>query len=162
MASDRILLEGIEIPAALGVSAAERRMRRPVTLDLEIERDLTAAGRSDRIGDTLHYGRVFEVVEDVAANREHKLVEALAAGISIPSSRIRSDCNRIRLTADGKIRTCLFSLREHDLLAALRSGEDDAQIEARLRAAVATKERKHHITDGLFVKPERTLSQIGG
>ncbi len=73
-----------------------------------------------------------------------------------------ADCNRIRLTADGKIRTCLFSLREHDLLAALRSGEDDAQIAARLRAAVATKELKHHITDGLFVKPERTMSQIGG
>ncbi len=73
-----------------------------------------------------------------------------------------ADCNRIRLTADGKIRTCLFSLREHDLLAALRSGEDDAQVAARLRAAVATKELKHHITDGLFVKPERTMSQIGG
>ncbi len=73
-----------------------------------------------------------------------------------------ADCNRIRLTADGKIRTCLFSLREHDLLEGLRAGEDDAQIEERLRAAVATKERKHHITDGLFVKPERTMSQIGG
>ncbi len=82
MAGDRILLEGIEIPAALGVSAAERRMRRPVTLDVEIERDLRRAGRSDRIGDTLHYGRVFEVIEDVAANREHKLVEALAERIA--------------------------------------------------------------------------------
>jgi cyclic pyranopterin phosphate synthase len=73
-----------------------------------------------------------------------------------------AECNRIRLTADGKIRTCLFSLREHDLLAALRSGEDDAQVSDRLRAAVKTKELKHHITDGLFVKPERTMSQIGG
>ncbi len=72
------------------------------------------------------------------------------------------DCNRIRLTADGKIRTCLFSLREHDLLAALRGGEDDTQIADRLRAAVGTKELKHHITDGLFVKPKRTMSQIGG
>ncbi len=73
-----------------------------------------------------------------------------------------ADCNRIRLTADGKLRTCLFSLREHDLLEGLRAGEDDAQIEERLRAAVATKERKHHITDGLFVKPDRTMSAIGG
>lgn len=80
--SDRILLEGIEIPAALGVSAAERRMRRPVTLDIEIERDLRRAGASDRIGDTFHYGRIFEVIEDVAANREHKLVEALAERIA--------------------------------------------------------------------------------
>ena len=73
-----------------------------------------------------------------------------------------ADCNRIRLTADGKIRTCLFSLREHDLLAVLRGGEGDAEIAERLRAAVHTKELKHHITDGLFVKPERTMSQIGG
>lgn len=79
---DRILLEGIEIPAALGVSAAERRMRRPVTLDIEIERDLRRAGASDRIADTFHYGRIFEVIEAVAANREHKLVEALAERIA--------------------------------------------------------------------------------
>ena len=73
-----------------------------------------------------------------------------------------SSCNRIRLTADGKLRTCLFSLREHDLLAGLRSGESDAEIARRLRAGVATKELKHHITDGLFEKPVRTMSQIGG
>lgn len=75
---DVILLEAIQIPAALGVTAAERRMRRPVLLDLEVQRDLRAAGRSDRIRDTVHYKRIFEVVEDVAANQEHKLVEALA------------------------------------------------------------------------------------
>ena len=79
---DVILLEGIQIPAALGVTAAERRMRRPVLLDLEVERDLRSAGRSDRIRDTLHYKRIFEVVEDVAANQEHKLVEALAERIA--------------------------------------------------------------------------------
>jgi dihydroneopterin aldolase len=79
---DVILLEGIQVPAALGVTAAERRMRRPVLLDLEVERDLRAAGRSDRIRDTLHYKRIFEVVEDVASNQEHKLVEALAERIA--------------------------------------------------------------------------------
>jgi dihydroneopterin aldolase len=80
--ADVILLEGIQIPAALGVTAAERRMRRPVLLDLEIERDLRAAGRSDRIRDTIHYTRVFEVVSDVAGNQEHKLVEALGERIA--------------------------------------------------------------------------------
>jgi dihydroneopterin aldolase len=79
---DVILLEGIQVPAALGVTAAERRMRRPVLLDLEVARDLRAAGRSDRIAHTIHYKRIFEVVEDVAANQEHKLVEALAARIA--------------------------------------------------------------------------------
>lgn len=79
---DVIRLEGIQVPAALGVTAAERRMRRPVTLDLELETDLRPAGRSDRIQQTVHYKRVFEVVEDVAANQEHKLVEALGQRIA--------------------------------------------------------------------------------
>jgi dihydroneopterin aldolase len=78
---DTILLQGIQVPAALGVTAAERRMRRPVLLDLEVGTDLGAAGRSDQIRHTLHYKRIFEVVEDVAANQEHKLVEALAMRI---------------------------------------------------------------------------------
>jgi cyclic pyranopterin phosphate synthase len=73
-----------------------------------------------------------------------------------------AECNRIRLTADGKLRTCLFSLREHDLRSVLRSGADDGEVVQRLRDAVETKEKKHHITDGMFVKPERTMSAIGG
>jgi dihydroneopterin aldolase len=79
---DVILLEGIQVPAALGVTAAERRTRRPVLLDLEVEVDLRAAGASDRIGQTLHYKHIFEVVEDVAANQQHKLVEALGERIA--------------------------------------------------------------------------------
>jgi dihydroneopterin aldolase len=79
---DVILLQGIQVPAALGVTAAERRLRRPVLLDLEVESNLRGAGRSDRIGDTFHYKRVFEVVEDVADRYEHKLVEALADRIA--------------------------------------------------------------------------------
>jgi dihydroneopterin aldolase len=80
--ADVILLEGIQILAALGVTAAERRKPRPVLLDIEIERDLRAAGRSDRIRDTIHYARVFELVADVAGNQEHKLVEALGERIA--------------------------------------------------------------------------------
>ena len=80
--SDVILLEGIQIPAALGVTAAERRIRRPVTLDLEVGLDLRDAGRVDRIQRTAHYKRIFEVVEDVAANQEHQLIEALADRIA--------------------------------------------------------------------------------
>jgi dihydroneopterin aldolase len=79
---DIILLEGIQIPAALGVTAAERRMRRPVTLDVAVERDLAAAGRSDQIRQTIHYQRIFEVIEDVAANHEHRLVESLGERIA--------------------------------------------------------------------------------
>ncbi len=82
-ASDAILLEGVELPAALGVSAAERRMRRPVRVDLEIGRDLTAAGRSDRIRDTLDYAEIYRLVEKVAGGQEHRLIEALADRIAV-------------------------------------------------------------------------------
>jgi dihydroneopterin aldolase len=77
-----ILLEGIQVPAALGVTASERRAKRPVLLDLEVTRDLRSAGRSDRIAQTIHYKRIFEVVEDIAGNYEHKLVEALGDRIA--------------------------------------------------------------------------------
>lgn len=80
--ADCILLEGIMVPAALGVTATERKTRRPVRLDLEVHLDLRRAGKSDRIKDTLHYKRIFEVVEDVAGNQSHRLVEALGHRIA--------------------------------------------------------------------------------
>lgn len=95
--ADVILLEGIQIPAALGVTAAERKMRRPVTLDLEVEYELRAAGRSDRIGHTLHYKRIFEVVEDVATSQEHKLVEALGERIARAVLE-KFDCSAVIIT----------------------------------------------------------------
>ena len=79
---DCILLEGIQVPAALGVTAAERRVRRPVRLDIEVMLDLRDAGASDSIRQTVHYKRIFEVVEDIAANQQHKLVEALGERIA--------------------------------------------------------------------------------
>lgn len=80
--SDVILLEGIQVPAALGVTVAERRMRRPVLLDIEVEADLRAAGRSDRVHQTVNYKNIFEIAEDVAGNREHRLVESLSDNIA--------------------------------------------------------------------------------
>jgi len=80
-ALDAILLEGIEVPSALGVSAAERRMRRPVRIDLELGRSLHEAGSSDKIRDTLDYTEVYRVVEEVAGSGEHRLVEALGERI---------------------------------------------------------------------------------
>jgi len=78
---DVILLEGIEVPASLGVTEAERRMRRPVRLDLELGFDLGAAGASDDLSETIDYGELYEVVAKVAGGREHRLVEALAERI---------------------------------------------------------------------------------
>ena len=73
-----------------------------------------------------------------------------------------SDCNRLRLTADGKLRTCLFSLKETDLRDPLRSGADDDELEAVIREAVAGKELRHRISESDFLQPERTMSAIGG
>jgi GTP 3',8-cyclase len=73
-----------------------------------------------------------------------------------------SACDRIRLTADGKLRTCLFSRREWDLKAALRSGASDLELECLLRNAVAHKELKHRINEPGFVRASRSMSQIGG
>ena len=79
---DVLLLEGVQIPAALGVTAAERRLRRPVLLDIQLERDVRAAGRSDRIGATIDYKGAYDVIEAVASSQDHKLVEALAERIA--------------------------------------------------------------------------------
>jgi GTP 3',8-cyclase len=72
------------------------------------------------------------------------------------------DCNRIRLTADGKLRTCLFSLNETDLRAPLREGASDAELERIVREAVWRKELKHRVNEPGFVQPARTMSAIGG
>jgi len=71
-------------------------------------------------------------------------------------------CNRIRLTADGQVRTCLFSLVEHDLKKLLRSGADDSAIVDWLHQVVVGKEERHHIGEPGFEQPERTMSCIGG
>ncbi|HEX2126413.1 MAG TPA: GTP 3',8-cyclase MoaA, partial [Thermoleophilaceae bacterium] len=73
-----------------------------------------------------------------------------------------ADCNRIRLTADGKLRTCLFSLHETDLRTPLRAGTSDDELETILRDAVWRKELKHHVGEPGFRQPPRTMSAIGG
>jgi GTP 3',8-cyclase len=72
------------------------------------------------------------------------------------------DCDRLRLTADGKLRTCLFSLRETDLRGPMRAGASDAELERVIRDAVWRKELKHRVNEPGFVQPARTMSAIGG
>jgi cyclic pyranopterin phosphate synthase len=73
-----------------------------------------------------------------------------------------ADCNRLRLTADGKLRTCLFSRHETDLRGPLRDGADNAELERIVRDAVWRKELKHHVGEAGFRPPLRTMSAIGG
>jgi cyclic pyranopterin phosphate synthase len=72
------------------------------------------------------------------------------------------DCNRIRLTAEGRLRTCLFSLNETDLREPMRAGASDAELESLIREAVWLKELKHHVGEPGFIQPTRTMSAIGG
>ena len=73
-----------------------------------------------------------------------------------------SDCDRIRMTADGQLRTCLFSRKEWELKTRLRAGVSDRELEAFLRFAVRHKELKHRINEPGFVRASRSMSQIGG
>jgi cyclic pyranopterin phosphate synthase len=72
------------------------------------------------------------------------------------------DCDRVRLTADGQVRNCLFAREESDLRGALRAGADDAEIAERWQAAMLTKRPGHGIDDVSFLQPSRPMSAIGG
>ena len=71
-------------------------------------------------------------------------------------------CSRVRLTSDGKIRTCLFSQVEHDLYGRLRAGESAEELRAYIVRTVQGKEARHHIGEAGFLKPSRSMVHIGG
>ena len=72
------------------------------------------------------------------------------------------DCDRVRVTADGQFRTCLFATTEFDLLKLMRAGADDESVAAEIQRAVGTKWAGHQINQVSFIRPKRTMSQIGG
>jgi cyclic pyranopterin phosphate synthase len=72
------------------------------------------------------------------------------------------DCDRIRITAEGKLRTCLFSINETDLRDPMRAGASDDDLEQIIRAAVWRKELKHRVNEPGFIQPDRPMSAIGG
>jgi len=96
---------------------------------------------------------------DLFRFRDGKGEIGLIASVSEPFC---GSCNRIRITADGKLRTCLFSINETDIKALLRGGASDAEIAETVIEAVGNKEPGHHINEPDFVQPERTMSSIGG
>ena len=71
-------------------------------------------------------------------------------------------CNRLRLTSDGKLRNCLFSLEESDVRGLLRGGGSDAEIAQTIRDCVASKWEGHEINTARFIQPERLMHSIGG
>ncbi|MDE3104975.1 MAG: GTP 3',8-cyclase MoaA [Acidobacteriota bacterium] len=84
-------------------------------------------------------------------------------GIIAPVSRpFCGHCSRVRLTSDGKLRTCLFSQSDHDLFGVMRRGGTDAELDAYIRRVVHHKEERHHIGEPGFEKPSRSMVHIGG
>jgi len=71
-------------------------------------------------------------------------------------------CSRVRLTSDGKIRTCLFSLLDHDMAGRMYSGASDRELTDYVRSVVDQKEARHHIGEAGFIKPSRSMVHIGG
>ena len=71
-------------------------------------------------------------------------------------------CSRVRLTSDGKIRTCLFSQVEHDLYGRLRGGAGDSELREYILRTIQQKEARHHIGEAGFLKPSRSMVHIGG
>ncbi len=84
-------------------------------------------------------------------------------GIIAPVTRaFCGACSRVRLTSDGKIRTCLFSQVEHDLYGRMRAGADDQELRSYIHHTVQGKEARHHIGEPGFLKPSRSMVHIGG
>ena len=84
-------------------------------------------------------------------------------GIIAPVSQpFCGHCSRVRLTSDGKIRTCLFSQSDHDLYGQLTRGGTDAELETYIRRVIEKKEARHHIGETGFLKPSRSMVHIGG
>src|SRR6185437_663924 len=71
-------------------------------------------------------------------------------------------CSRIRITSDGKLRTCLFSLFDHDLYAVMQRGGTDRDMAEYIEAVVQKKESRHHIGEPGFMQPSRSMVHIGG
>lgn len=100
-----------------------------------------------------------------SAPAEEFLVDGGPGTVGIIASVTRpfcGDCDRVRLTADGQVRNCLFAREESDLRAALRGGSSDEEIADRWRAAMWTKLPGHGIDDAGFLQPSRPMSAIGG
>jgi cyclic pyranopterin phosphate synthase len=136
----------------------------PLDADRAWDRDRVLTGAEVRAAIEASYPLEPEPREPSATARTYRFADGRGRiGFVNPVSEpFCADCDRIRLTADGKLRTCLFSLRETDLREPLRSGATDAEVATIVREAVWRKELKHRVNEPGFVQPARTMSSIGG
>ncbi len=136
----------------------------PLDADHAWTADQVLAGDETRAAIHAVYPLEPEPREPSATARVYRFADGLGriGFINPVSEPFCADCNRIRLTADGRLRTCLFSLNETDLRGPMREGASDPELEAIIRDAVWRKELKHHVGEPGFIQPDRTMSAIGG
>jgi cyclic pyranopterin phosphate synthase len=136
----------------------------PLDADRAWTRDQVLTGEEIRAAIHAVYPLEAEPREPSATARVYRFADGAGriGFINPVSEPFCGDCDRIRLTADGKLRTCLFSLNETDVRAPLRAGASDDELEQIVRDAVWRKELKHRVNEPGFVQPARTMSAIGG
>ena len=136
----------------------------PLDADRSWSRDQVLTGAEIRAAIEAVHPLIAEPREPSATARNYRFADGPGriGFINPVSEPFCGDCNRIRLTSDGRLRTCLFSLNETDLRGPLRDGADDAELERIIRDAVWLKELKHHVGEAGFIQPARSMSAIGG
>jgi GTP 3',8-cyclase len=136
----------------------------PLDADHAWTPDRVLTGEEIRAAIHAHFPLEAEPREPHATARTYRFADGKGriGFINPVSEPFCGDCDRIRITAEGKLRTCLFSLHETDLRGPLRAGASDDDLEQIVRDAVWRKELKHRVNDPGFVQPARTMSAIGG
>jgi len=138
-------------------------------MPLDAQHGWTRAGMitADEIFERLEREFVLSPAEEPrgSAPAEKFLVDGGPATVGVIASVTRpfcGDCDRVRLTADGQVRNCLFARQESDLRGALRAGASDQELAERWRVAMRGKAAGHGIDDPTFLQPDRPMSAIGG
>jgi cyclic pyranopterin phosphate synthase len=135
-------------------------------LDADREWDMNKVLTGDEIRAAIHAVHPLEAEprEPSATARVYRFADGRGqiGFINPVSDPFCGDCDRIRITAEGKLRTCLFSMNETDLRTPMREGATDAELRTVVRDAVWRKELKHHVNEPGFRQPARSMSQIGG
>ncbi|MEA2299152.1 MAG: 3,8-cyclase [Solirubrobacteraceae bacterium] len=136
----------------------------PLDADHAWNPDLVLPGEEIRAAIHAVYPLEAEPREPSATARVYRFVDGQGkiGFINPVSDPFCGDCNRIRVTSEGKLRTCLFSMHETDLRTPMREGASDTEIVQVIRDAVWRKELKHRVNDPGYRQPARSMSQIGG
>ncbi|GFG53760.1 GTP 3',8-cyclase MoaA [Mycolicibacterium agri] len=161
------LADAVELLRFCVAHGYQLRFIEQMPLDAEHHWDRDTAQRADGVLAALqaHFQLTPDPAPRGSAPAELWLVDGGPAKVGIIASvshEFCGACDRTRLTADGQVRSCLFSQREKDLRGLLRGGADDDVIEAAWRAAMWAKPAGHGINDPGFVQPDRPMSAIGG